>query len=948
VAVSLDGAALLSGAPHGAVPGSDVSGPTSKSAGPGIPAATTLTDSLSGARLATQVPRDTGKRLSTPLPATVVSTSNGTTTTTTTATSSPAPNTTSPVCAVPRADPNYQVRQPSPAQVDWAIQEGVQALLNGTNGRPAGAWNMTVGADYDSSYDQAPLPAYSPSQDFPQPVLSGTSVGTPIPPQVMEGILAAESNWDQASFHAPRGAAGDPLVADYYGAQATMYDSINYNNADCGYGLAQITDYMTIANTSEPFSIKEKVAVDYAENAVAGMEILGTKWNQLYALGTTMNNGDPNVIENWYGALWAYNSGVNANDGMGNYGLGWFNNPINPRLTPNRHEFGSNSSDYSTPGMWPYQEQVLGFADYPLVNPDGSYMWKPATAVGDSLTIPPETQFCTAADHCTPNDKTGQFCGDAQSHCWWHWPTTWAQCVVTAACHDDFFTVTGGTAEPTVTNPVPPVCSTDSNVPVNSYIVGDVDQSNLQGPTSAPNVVGCPNPPSYPINYGMTVTDSTGKDVAYDSSGATSPPIAQIDWHQLGAGFGGHMFFTHDILPSDTTYKVTAHWKLAAPPWPNQQWTVKVFIPNEGAVDPNATYTLYDSPPPDPNDPTTANNHPKSWQFSIDQDGYNNQWVTLGTETLHAGAELQLSNDDLTMASQTPLDLGFDAVAFVPENLEYLGGTVMTTPKAYVIYWQPSGTTSPTYDDRIWQFLHDAPGLGTYSTVLPQYYMAVNGAPVYVSDSLAVQGRWTDTTPYPIPVSAPLACTVCGSQQTDSCGPNCADDGNIANEVRNALSANPSWTTDNNTVFIVVMGPHEAICEPAPSGVCSDNAGPKSGLCGYHSFGVGSSNIIYSVIAYPDASVTRCGAPADDPNGADDGGGINTTWHELAETITDPGAAGWCGASGISFGLCLNDSEIADKCEGLLDEETSNGHTYAIQPLWNNQFHDCDELSNPF
>ena len=63
--------------------------------------------------------------------------------------------------------------------------------------------------------------------------------------------MAQESNWSQASWHAPKGMAGDPLIADYYGAGGDIV-SINYAAADCGYGIGQVTDGMHVGDTSSP------------------------------------------------------------------------------------------------------------------------------------------------------------------------------------------------------------------------------------------------------------------------------------------------------------------------------------------------------------------------------------------------------------------------------------------------------------------------------------------------------------------------------------------------------------------------------------------------------------------------------------------------------------------------------------------------------------------------
>src|SRR5438552_277846 len=154
----------------------------------------------------------------------------------------------------------------------------------------------------------------------------------------MYGILAQESNWNQASFHALAGLGGNPLIANYYGSTdpANPLD-IDYDNADCGYGLGQLTDIMRVGAAGITQATQVAVATDYAENVAAATQALITKWNQLASLGDTMNNGDPGKVENWYAAIWGYNSGVHT--GAGGSGLGWFNNPANPIYPPDRPGF---------------------------------------------------------------------------------------------------------------------------------------------------------------------------------------------------------------------------------------------------------------------------------------------------------------------------------------------------------------------------------------------------------------------------------------------------------------------------------------------------------------------------------------------------------------------------------------------------------------------------------
>jgi hypothetical protein len=154
---------------------------------------------------------------------------------------SAAPNTAAaqtPTCAVPPLDPARQVMQPSPAQVNWAAQMAEQGLLTGSAyTRPAGFANLG-------------LVAYAPNSDFPLIPLSHPSGGSStVPRSIYEGIMAQESNWSQASWHAPAGTAGDPLIASYYGAGGDIR-SINYAASDCGYGIGQVTDGMHVGDHS--------------------------------------------------------------------------------------------------------------------------------------------------------------------------------------------------------------------------------------------------------------------------------------------------------------------------------------------------------------------------------------------------------------------------------------------------------------------------------------------------------------------------------------------------------------------------------------------------------------------------------------------------------------------------------------------------------------------------
>jgi hypothetical protein len=58
-------------------------------------------------------------------------------------------------------------------------------------------------------------------------------------------------------------------------------------------------------------------------------------------------------------------------------------------------------------------------------------------------------------------------------------------------------------------------------------------------------------------------------------------PISLVDTHQLGAGFGGHIWFTHNILGSDTEHLVTGTWAVRLP---SGACPVLVHIPDTGGT----------------------------------------------------------------------------------------------------------------------------------------------------------------------------------------------------------------------------------------------------------------------------------------------------------------------------------------------------------------------------
>jgi RHS repeat-associated protein len=578
-----------------------------------------------------------------------------------------------PKCAVPPLNSNRQVMQPNPAQVNWAVQMAEQGLLTGSAyTRPAGFGNMG-------------LVAYAPNSDFPLIPLSHPAGGSStVPRSIFEGIMAQESNWSQASWHAPAGTAGDPLIASYYGAGGDIV-SINYAASDCGYGISQVTDGMHIGDHALSEHGQWKVAVDYQENIAAGLQILETSWNQLYSAGITANNADPRYLENWYFAAWAYNSGIQPNAANGNttgctpgpsctgphgtWGLGWTNNPANLDYPPNRDPYLQDTyADAAHPANWPYQERIMGWMASPLLRGGQRVYAKPDYHGGQRwLQIPGFTSFCTADNHCDPNTTNpttpgASHCMLDDFQCWWHQPVTWvADCSTT--CATSGYAVDGSSNEPSVADPHPPTCDLDSSKvpsgPNGAPIIVDEEQSNL-------NLVGCS---SRNWSNGGTFSYSYGTN-------ATGDPVGAIDTHQLGAGFGGHILFTHTEDGSNLALINTGTWTPTLPSGA-QNYKIKIHIPATGATATNVVYKIYPGGGVAP------------WQYRVNQDWQSEQWVTIATVAMQPGGYVQLSNESPTTGGTSAIDysnfdVAFDAIAFIPMGAgAVIGGppTVLDAPK---------------------------------------------------------------------------------------------------------------------------------------------------------------------------------------------------------------------------------------------------------------------------
>ncbi|MFD7133321.1 hypothetical protein [Streptomyces sp. NPDC059894] len=344
-------------------------------------------------------------------------------------------------CSVPRNDVNSQALQPTPNQVEWAVDMAVRGELRASY-LTQGGWRGQIG-----------IGTIDPQGLFPRPPLTG---GGRIPANVLLGVMAQESNLWQAEPGAIPGQMGSPLAsyAGFYGHKGddpASYWKINWANSDCGYGVGQVTDGMRLAGyekegeTALPASTQRAVALDYTVNVAASLYILADKWNELHESNQTItvNNDDPAKPENWFAALWNYNLGFNprsAEAENGNWGLGWYNNPANPAYPPDRDPFmdmsvdpGNWPWDAAHPQYWPYEEKVMGWSawsvdtgfsyatsgrqDWPGETGYSSAGFRPAwwnTEAERSAIKPPLSTFCNSANNCDSSNPPD--CPDADCY----------------------------------------------------------------------------------------------------------------------------------------------------------------------------------------------------------------------------------------------------------------------------------------------------------------------------------------------------------------------------------------------------------------------------------------------------------------------------------------------------------------------------------------------------
>ena len=140
----------------------------------------------------------------------------------------------------------------------------------------------------------------------------------------MLGIAAQESNMWQAARFAVPGVTANPLIGNYYGLDiynGTEADdwTIHWDKADCGYGVTQVTDGMRLAGREKG---PERPGAGRLPDAAGGRAGLRRQHRRRAADPAGQVEPDPRgrpddqqrrpsaKIENWFFAVWAYNTGL--------------------------------------------------------------------------------------------------------------------------------------------------------------------------------------------------------------------------------------------------------------------------------------------------------------------------------------------------------------------------------------------------------------------------------------------------------------------------------------------------------------------------------------------------------------------------------------------------------------------------------------------------------------
>ncbi len=239
----------------------------------------------------------------------------------------------------------------------------------------------------------------------------------------------------------------------------------------------------------------------------------------------------------------------------------------------------------------------------------------------------------------------------------------------------------------------------------------------------------------------------------------------------------------------------------------------------------------------------------------------------------------------------------------------YLGGSVIVTPKFYLVFWGYKKYRDPDKLQPLLETYTKNMGGSTHNNIETQYYQKSGHKKIYITNpSEQFGGSWNDESPVP-------------KKPTD------------AQVAAEALRAVDHFGFDPNGVY-VVASPRK-----------HNEAGFGSHWCSYHSDAShGKKKIPYVYLPYmTDAPAgDKCGAnsiaPPSDESAKDEGMTI-FAGHEYGEAITDPYPfTAWTGPQGEIADPCLTDPVANDKF---------GKKSYTMQPMVSDATESCVQSYPP-
>lgn len=259
----------------------------------------------------------------------------------------------------------------------------------------------------------------------------------------------------------------------------------------------------------------------------------------------------------------------------------------------------------------------------------------------------------------------------------------------------------------------------------------------------------------------------------------------------------------------------------------------------------------------------------------------------------------------------------------VNAHLTYFGGPVMSNIQVVVVFWGKNVAAALTAPGTIDQFYTDITSSQYFDELTEYSTLGITGADgVSTSNQTIGHGSFLNKfTITPSVCPGPTACSLTDAQ--------------IQTELTSQINAGhlPAPQTDVhgnvNTYYAIYFPPAVTIALDTTTRSCV-----RGGFCAYHS-ATPAGLIPYGV--FPDFSTGGCSVQGACGSGTTLQIATVASSHEMAETVTDLGAA-----VATAFGPPLawfdstNNAEIADICDPLDTSITAGAHTYSVELVFSN------------